>query len=287
MDDPLLVDVFEPDGSAHLWVTLVDDEFSEDLSLDLCGEDSVGTLRERPGVNIPEGEPKEGEFVAMADIREPSSTHTPEWLEYELESAGLEGILSPTYRHVESKDDLGIFRSTWLEWGLRRGIAPGQPFQMYIEPPRYTRDYEGDCDVEWDCVEIERVQPWPNHQVIAAWDRFFTRVNGFRTRVRQALRKLREQQLSDLSALYLTYDRYYVGHYHEMDFPDGVSVSLCTKHVEVKVDDHPQRLGHVLAHGRDDSGEHTIALEHLREAAERLNSAITPGFLNGLPVQRF
>lgn len=60
----------------------------------------------------------------------------PEWVDYVLEEFGL--------RHVLGCEDDDV-----LDWSIREGIAPGQPFLVYVERP-WTDKFWTDCGYEYE-----------------------------------------------------------------------------------------------------------------------------------------
>jgi len=82
----------------------------------------------------------------------------PGWLDYELGEIGW--------------DILGLGCYDAETWALKEGIAPGQPFQVRIDPPHYHQDYWGEWDVdyEWDIIDKA---PFTNDMTLAAWLAWF------------------------------------------------------------------------------------------------------------------
>ncbi len=68
---------------------------------------------------------------------------------------------------------LGIPWREGLEWAMEHGIAPYQPFLIWIEPPIYSRDYWGETDVdpgEWDILAIT---PLSAEEILENWAEVF------------------------------------------------------------------------------------------------------------------
>jgi hypothetical protein len=63
------------------------------------------------------------------------------WFEVEYENDGLVSML---------RRDHG-----WVTWMLHEGVAPGQQFIVRIWEPKYTRDYLGEHDVDFEVVQRE------------------------------------------------------------------------------------------------------------------------------------
>jgi hypothetical protein len=198
-----LSDIYLGDKSpVYVWLWL--EEYDEDLEIEECAASSIGDM--------------------------------PEWLDPELGQGGWESIISPTWTTVES--GLGwCFARTWTTWALREGIAPRQPFQLEVHPPRYCRcggyEYPDEWDVEWtwDIVRIER---WPQERVLKAWDRWTRRVKCYDEYARSRMKTFLEKQTTDIKSMYVHTSWYWPsGTYDEMSPPGGVRVKLCSDHRDV------------------------------------------------------
>lgn len=78
----------------------------------------------------------------------------PAWLDYELDAVGWKQILGIESAILEGDDDES------LDWLLREGILPGQPFCVELTP-HYSTDYwTNECDIEID-VTIVGTKPHP------------------------------------------------------------------------------------------------------------------------------
>lgn len=101
----------------------------------------------------------------------------PAWFYYELEvGEGLQGIVE-SLLDWSSTDDL----PTWARFGLEHGIAPFQPFLLRLPRPLYTRDSEGEYDVEYD-FGVMRVWPLDPDSALKRWERYFKSI-GFATQL--------------------------------------------------------------------------------------------------------
>jgi len=82
----------------------------------------------------------------------------PGWLDYEMGEIGIDYML-----------DIGVDHE---RWALREGVAPGQPFLIRIEPPRYYQDYWGECDVEYEWELLDK-KPYTDAMALEAWLAWF------------------------------------------------------------------------------------------------------------------
>jgi len=103
---------------------------------------------------------------ADLDLDLQCDTILPDWLVEKVAekvALGWAVIFDPPYRE-ETQYGLTC-ETTWTEWGLRRGVAPSQPFQIRI----YTE--EGTDEVSWEFVGL--VTPPDTADTIAAWLMWF------------------------------------------------------------------------------------------------------------------
>lgn len=185
----------------------------------------------------------------------------PGWLYDEINESGWDIILSPQHRTAES--GLGwCFASTWTEWALREGIAPGQPFRIRVWPPEYSQDYWGEWDCEWEWEHVDKM-PYDNEDTLAAWEAWFKGVRAYRALACQAMHDLKEKRAKDVEAMYLHIEPYWTrGSYDEMCPPDGIAVKLCSNHTQAK--GFGKFTWQELVTVREDSGDQRKAVEKLR-----------------------
>lgn len=128
-------------GLRRCYAHLFDENFRQEggdryvwLEADPCGDCCIG----------PAGDVADDQTAAEA---------RHDWLAFELDAVGWDGLL-----------DVNHDAATWL---LREGLAPGQPFLVWLRP-HYSRDYWGehDLDVEWDVVARTHRSP---EEAAAAW----------------------------------------------------------------------------------------------------------------------
>lgn len=236
-----------------------------------------------PDLEEPEHEPREPAVIVMVLEADDGEDLTPTlldeevpgwddegipgWLHDEINDSGWDIILSPQHRTTES--GLGwVFATTWTEWALREGIAPGQPFRIRVWPPEYSQDYWGEWDCEWYWEHVDKM-PYDNEDTLAAWEAWLKGLWTYRALAREAMHAFREKRRTDVEAMYLHKSFYWPGgHFDEMTPPGGLSVSLCSKHTQV------EGLGKFswqeLVTARQDDGDHQKAMEALRaQVAER------------------
>lgn len=78
-----------------------------------------------------------------------------DWLEFERDMVGWEELVGA------SRGDV----ATWL---LREGLAPGQPFLVWLRP-HYSVDYYGEHDLDIE-AEVVLVDPWSDERAAEAWE---------------------------------------------------------------------------------------------------------------------
>lgn len=95
----------------------------------------------------------DGQEVWFSGFDMEGTGSTPNWLQEEISNSGLDGVVLQDERWG-AKDDPP------LEWILRRGIAPFQPFCVRIHAEWTGPDYwTGEYDCEYD-VELVSVEHW-------------------------------------------------------------------------------------------------------------------------------
>jgi hypothetical protein len=82
---------------------------------------------------------------------------------------------------------LGIAGCDVLDWSIREGIAPGQPFLIYCTPPVTIRSYEGEYDIDWEAWIVRRM---PTTMELRQYERVVSEVYADREmqRMRRAAR---------------------------------------------------------------------------------------------------
>lgn len=143
-------------GERWVWLRAVADD---DLALEYAGDGyeiggAVAKLPELPPQATPEQQAEHDKMAYEAFCHD--------WLQYERDMVGLEDLLGIDQWRT------GCGTASWL---AQNGIAPGQPFLVHFDPPRYWRSwtdygYEYDSEFTYDVAAID---PWPREQVIEAW----------------------------------------------------------------------------------------------------------------------
>ena len=82
--------------------------------------------------------------------------HDASWLSGELSISDINTIL----------DVPSASTATWL---LNNGLCPTQHFRVRVQEPTYSRDYEGEWDVEWSDYEIVWREPLTAEEVASRW----------------------------------------------------------------------------------------------------------------------
>lgn len=237
-----MIDFYEPHG-ALLWFHLVDD--GHDLSIESCSDTFMG------------------DPTWLED-------YDPYW-EHEL------GI-----QHRSEPAELGYtFSSTIYIWALQEGIAPEQPFQVYISKPRWYKcswEYE-EYDADVDCW-IEKIKRIPIEEHLRRWEEFLESRRKYKIEMTEYRRKLKHRRETDVDAMFLQYDSYW--HRNPTDyFPDGRIVRLCTKHARLE---EPGQYGVVfLLEGRDNGGKNEVAMDNLVKRALEHYPHLTEEKIRALP----
>jgi hypothetical protein len=114
--------------------------------------------------------PKFGSWISPGLIQ-PWDMYKPRtWLDYVVDNIGWGEVLhSGISRDEWPSDDTG--EEGPLDFLLRKGIAPGQPFLMRFFGHSSSCDYWGDYDEEWSCEVIAVGPPPPNviEEIEQAW----------------------------------------------------------------------------------------------------------------------
>ena len=124
----------------------------------------------------------------------------PVWLLHSEES------LSEIFNQVEMVSEEDDHR--WCEalhpnvdWALKKGLAPGQPFLVEFEPPRISgggTDYNGDyndVDIDYMC-RIIRVMPKSRVGVLKAWEQALRRLKHEHVKHDQLVRHFTQQGMA-------------------------------------------------------------------------------------------
>lgn len=204
-----VVNLYLSDGTCYVWVAL--EESGEDLDLCMIGNDP-------PMMKDREGEP------------------TGHWLEFELNQAGWECIISPEHTTVDSSQGW-CFGQTWVNFALREGLAPRQAFLLKLDPPVYSQSYdywsggyEYDVEYSWEIIARE---PYSQKKALRAWDKWINHWQNYTQAAEKAMAELKQKQVTDFAAMYIHWDGYWTGPYDEMTPPNGVICNLCTRHTDV------------------------------------------------------
>lgn len=191
-----------------------------------------------------------------------SAGDEPEWLRDEESNGGWDVILGKP-----------LTPRPWMTFALQHGIAPGQPFLLWLERPKYYRcsyEYdEYDCDYQWDIV---RVMPRTAEQSAAAWASAIARDALAEARNRRRAEAERQRRETDVDAMYLRGFNY--GGIDCAWAGNGTGVKLLSRH------------GHAeLAEGRDDKGSLDLAKERLIAVATARLPNLSADVVRGMRVR--
>lgn len=173
-----------------------------------------------------------------------------------------------------------VFDTSWTEWALRNGVAPYQPFLIKMDglPTYYATCDEWDVDfAPWEIVEKE---PWSAFEVSRHWEHWFMMRTRYRERARVQMRRLLYLRKHDLNAMYISVDTYWPRGCVEGCFPDGLRVSLYSRHTSVE--GFNKCAWNSLAEGRDDTGNRGVALNRLIEKVRETLPHLSEEFIRVL-----
>lgn len=203
----------------------------------------------------------------------------PEELTDIVTDVGWNSVFSVAFTTEES--GLGwVFGTSWTEWALRNGVAPYQPFLIKMDglPTYYATCDEWDVDfAPWKIIEKE---PWSAFKISRRWEHWFMMRTRYRERARGQMRRLLHLRKYDPNALYITFDTYWPRGCVEGCFPDGLRISLCSRHTSVE--GFNKCAWNSLAEGRDDTGNAGEALNRLIEQARETLPHLSEEFIRRL-----
>lgn len=197
-------------------------------------------------------------------VRGPRIGTPPGWFTEECSSSGLDMVLHAQWR-PDTRDDRAV-------WAIERGLCPGQPFLVAIDPPRWYRcsyEYE-EYDVEWTW-DILDVVPRTPARAARAWAGFFERRGGHI--LDQEMRRHEQRRLAatDRAAMYVFRTMYWSRSYGP---PDGHIVRLTSRHGDLGIEGR--------ATGK---GARKLAFEEMLRRAGLALPHLDPDFIRSLPVR--
>lgn len=214
------------------------------------------------------------EDLEPIEIADQTIGDRPKWLDEELSNDGWNSIIQHEWCSVESGEGW-IFSESWFRWMLHHGLVPFQPFLVSIEKPEYHawQTMDGwDCDVDYD-HELVAIHQISSAEKIRALDEYMKELRYGRDEVIQRMRALREKRKTDKSAMYISYTPYFHKHYDEMCPPDGIQVSLCSRHTQVE--GVAKFAWPELAVGRSDTGDIEAAKLGMKKSAKKYGIKLT------------
>lgn len=161
-----------------------------------------------------------GHDLEWNEIGESDGTPEPEWLQYEMQEAGLDmivGIDASTFRPEKR-----------LGWLLKQGLAPEQPFCLEIGTPHYSTSYYGETNVEYDCDIVEKA-PWTPERVAESLEKYLKRSQRYGLEAERALLLKKIRARSSLKNLYLQLSNYEVAGHTWHTPKHGVVVDVWAK----------------------------------------------------------
>ena len=201
----------------------------------------------------------------------------PEWYGRDVLESGWDHIL-------------GVYNcwpdgwSRELDWMLKHGIAPGQPFLVHMATPHWHKcsyEYEEyDCEFDW---EILRVAPLRRPSNLA--DRLERAVQDekvFRSGMKKRQEALRIAQRMAVQSMYLKLDVYFAPGQRpsdDMEMPSGVRFILCSDAALPK--ERPSYAQ--LVSGEDHNGDHKKAMDALVEKALKELPGLTEERIRSMP----
>lgn len=189
----------------------------------------------------------------------------PEWIDEELGFSGWDFILETYPEDFRPK------------WALAHGIAPCQPFLVELQPPRYSTDYYGESDVDFEW-ELIRIEPLDTRYAALRWDADI-RVTALDKIEREARgTALRQKVESDTRYMVIRWDVY------GSILDRGVYVEVISLYNE----NSPYRKNGYRPLVRADSreGNHDQAWAKLEEQVQRHLPALSLDKLRALPIHR-
>ena len=152
------------------------------------------------------------------------------------------------------------------------GVAPGQPFLVRIQQPKWTcsgwETPEWDCEWYWDFI---RAMPRTDKQVLQAWKGFFKFRDAFQRQQIERVRRLEALRKYDLRALYVEKGSYSWGSYDPDYGHEGVGLEIQLKTKRTRLSGMLQSYHPTLASGRSKRQDYeTAARDLIKNALEKL-----------------
>lgn len=198
--------------------------------------------------------------------------------EYEMDNGGVEGLLYYLAPHGDRR---------WMKWALEHGIAPGQPFLIWVGKPHHYSTWT-DCGTEYDTdidVGVVRVLPNTPRRAARSWERALKLIAEFETARDAERKRVRDLELRSIDAMFIVADAYWAhGHYDEMTPPGGVSYMIMSDHSKIPtLQKRGWGWGGQIATARDDDGNHEVALQRLIVAARAVVPALDEETIRKMP----
>lgn len=208
-------------------------------------------MKNDPGIPSPYPSPEIGARIVSPFVNEYYATEAYVWLqlvqtcsdlEIEEIASHCEGDLPPWWEEVMELGGLDAQMDIpWrgegpriLDWAIREGLSPYQPFLLQVRRPEYFQDFEG----EWDCTTSVRiVRKLPPQIGCRKFEQIVAEIFEDLRLHAAHLEDLRRAQWADWERLFLGWDFYCVGVYREYSVPTGISCLLRTSRVSLDKED--------------------------------------------------
>lgn len=201
----------------------------------------------------------------------------PYWWEQDIVESGMEHLLDIRW----NLDDL---YAKVLDWALREGLMPEQPFLIVVTQPRWYQSGGYEYPNEWDWEnEVYVARRLPPEISLRRFEQIVTEIfEDRRARIRLREAKAKARWVAH-DRLYKTSDVYFPRGYHDGYGDHGAIVRLISSLHDV--DDPKQRGSIWMLEGRDDNGDMKVAEARLREKA--LEKGIPAKVFDKLPWRRW
>ena len=209
------------------------------------------------------------EEVGDAQVGEP-----PDWLDQDVRVSGWDSVLGAQWTSDWS---------TGLAWCLENGIAPDQPFCVFLPTPHWTKcggyEYE-----EWDCeYSPEIVQRGAVKSLTAdAIEQAIQDEFACKRHLQERQAALMILQRTNVRAMFVQFGAYFApgqSSYDDMEMPAGMRYTLCSS---AKLADGYGGHGQ-LARGEDPEGSCAVALTALVSAAMKALPGLSEETIRSLP----
>jgi hypothetical protein len=216
----------------------------------------------------------EFEEVGNAQLGEP-----PDWFDLDVRESGWDSVLGAQWAPDWS---------TGLAWCLENGIAPDQPFCVFLPTPHWSKcgyEYE-----EWDCEYSPKiVQKGPVESLAWVADVIEQAVrdeHACRRHAQERQTALTTLQRMNVRAMFVQFETYFTpgqSSYNDMEMPAGVRYVLCSS---AKLADGFGGHGQLVS-GENHEGNNEKAMDTLVRAAMKALPGLSEKTIRTLPKRRY